>query len=242
MGSTRLPGKVMFPLAGIPVVEHVVNRVRAATRVDMVLVATTTDMEDDALVAHCLVKNIPVFRGSSADVLSRYFHAAEEIGASDIIRVTSDCPFIDPTSIDGLVDAYQRTACDYMSNTTPGVRTFPRGLDCEIFSFDALHRAHAEARESYEREHVTPYIHENKANTFSIGDMLRARGVYARLYRLTLDYPEDYTLCELLYEKFYIPGEIIDVRKVLEYLDTHPEFVAINSFREAEYPVQGIRK
>lgn len=243
MGSTRLPRKVLLPLAGEPVLYRVVERVKRAETVDSIVVATSVEREDDEIVSFCTSRGYDCFRGSRDDVLNRFFEAARARNFDTIVRITSDCPLIDPEIIDATVSAFQKSASDYVSNTAPGERTFPRGLDCEVFTFDALSRAQTQAQESYEREHVTPYIHENKNGAFKIGPMLVAPAAYARPdFRLTLDYPEDYELLRHLYERFYHSGKLVSVTEVIRYLDEHPEIAAINAAREAEYPRKGIRK
>lgn len=243
MSSARLPGKVLLPLAGKTVLQHVVERVKRARSLDTVILATTTEKEDDAIAKLCAKSGYDCFRGARDDVLSRYFETARQFKIDTIVRITCDNPFIDPHIIDEVVTAYQRGQCDYISNILPGVRTFPRGLDCEVFSFNALKTAHAKARETYEREHVTPYIHENKTGEFRIGPMVKSRGIYARpQYRLALDYAEDYELISYLYDRLYTPGSVISVTDVLAFLDEHPDIAAQNAMRETEYPRQGIRK
>ncbi len=242
MGSTRLPGKIMLPLAGRSVLSHVVERVKRVKGIDTIIVATTTLPEDDALEAFCHAEGYACFRGSADDVLSRYYEAARTVGATGIIRITSDCPLIDPDTIERCIKQYQSGEYDYVSSFVPDERTFPRGLDTEIFSFAALERANSSAKEKYEREHVTPYIWENKKGEFNIGPMLRAMPPYDRAdVRLTLDYPEDYELLKQLYDRFYVKEKLVSVPEVLKYLSEHPEIPAINAFREAEYPKQGIR-
>lgn len=235
MGSTRLPGKVLENLSGKPVLFHVVERVKKAKKIAKVVVATTTNPEDDKVAALCMQHNYDVFRGSSSDVLGRYYNAANEAGADAIVRITSDCPLIDPDTIDRCIEEFIVQKCDYISNVVPGKRTFPRGLDTEVFSFSALQRAHAEANDSVEREHVTPFIWKDHRGLFSIGPTVTATEKYNRPeYRLTLDYPEDLELLRKVYDTLYVPGTIIPTLAVLQYLDENPDVTAINSFREAE--------
>jgi spore coat polysaccharide biosynthesis protein SpsF len=230
MGSTRLPGKIMLDLSGETVLWHVVERARKTKRADTVLVATTTNAEDDAIEAWCVARAIPVFRGSSEDVLARYYEAAQSLGADTVVRITSDCPLIDPEVIDRCIEVYQAGNYDYLSNCTNGPRTFPRGLDTEVFSFAALEKAQTEAKLAPEREHVTPYIWQNKKAAFKLGPALVAPPEYERpQYRLTLDYREDYVLIKHLYDALYRPGSIVSVPDVIVYLDAHPDIVALNA-------------
>jgi spore coat polysaccharide biosynthesis protein SpsF len=228
MGSTRLPGKILKTLGGKPMLWHVVDRCRAATKVDRVIVATTTNPEDDAVHSFCMENGIPCFRGSSDDVLERYHGAAKEVGTDTIVRVTSDCPLIDPAVIDMCIGAFESQPVDYVSNVLPGPRTYPRGLDTEVFSFAALEKATRDATETYEKEHVT-VIWENKKGEFRIGKTVLAPPDLAREYRLTVDYPEDFELIERIYSELYVPGSIVDMRKAIVFLDSHPDVSGLNA-------------
>ncbi|GIW10393.1 MAG: hypothetical protein KatS3mg061_1450 [Dehalococcoidia bacterium] len=156
--SSRLLGKVLAPIAGVPMLLRVVARVRQAATLTQVVVVTSDQPSDDAVVACCTAAGVPVFRGALADVLDRFYRAACQFGGDPIVRVTADCPLIDPAVIDQVVRAYQQGGVDYATNTLPP--TYPDGLDVEVFSRAALARAHAEARRPSEREHVTPYLRQ----------------------------------------------------------------------------------
>ncbi|MDO8620290.1 MAG: glycosyltransferase family protein [bacterium] len=231
MGSTRLPGKSMKLLSGKPLLWHVVARCKRAKKADVVVVATSRNSEDDAILKFCASENIPCYRGSHDNVLSRYYETAKHLGAETIIRITSDCPLIDPALIDQCIEAFEKGGVDYVSNVNP-VRTFPRGLDVEVFSFNALSRAHKEATADYEREHVTPYLWQNKNNQFTIGEPIVATSSYLRPYRLCVDYQEDFDVVERIYREFYEEGEIIPTLSAIAFLDTHPEVASLN--RECE--------
>ncbi|OGG53721.1 hypothetical protein A2851_02440 [Candidatus Kaiserbacteria bacterium RIFCSPHIGHO2_01_FULL_53_29] len=235
MSSTRLPGKVLLDLSGKPVLRHIVERVRMATAIEKIIVATSTDVSDDVVENVCRASEIAVFRGSPDDVLSRYLGAARMYGVDTIVRITSDCPLIDPKITELCIEKFKEGSYDYITNCTTGGRTFPRGLDVEVFTTAALERSCKEAWEQYQREHVTPFIWKNEGNLFSIGPIIEAPSEYRRPYRLTLDYAEDYELLEHLYNKFYAEGTIVNVPKVLRYLDEHPKVVAINAFRDADH-------
>lgn len=235
MTSSRLSGKVMLDLAGAPVLVRVVERGKCSACVDVVAVATSTDSSDDQIAELCKQQDIACFRGLLDDVLSRYAGAARALKCDTVVRITSDCPLIDPKIIDLCIEAFQKGHYDYISNCTGGGRTFPRGLDVEVFSTVALLRADKVAKEPYEREHVTPFLWQNKQSLFSVGPTLEASPTYRRPYRLTLDYPEDYELINGIYAHFSGPDSVIDVPEVLRYLDSHPELVALNAFREADH-------
>jgi glutamate-1-semialdehyde 2,1-aminomutase len=159
MGSIRLPGKVMKPLAGGTLIEVLISRLRKAKTLDEVLVATTTEKTDDILAAHCKSKKIPVFRGSSEDVLKRYVDACRKYSASVVVRITGDCPLADPQLVDSLIRSFAKQKVDYLSNTNPP--SYPDGLDIEVFTIEALEKAEDRATPGPQREHVTPYIYQS---------------------------------------------------------------------------------
>jgi spore coat polysaccharide biosynthesis protein SpsF len=158
MGSTRLAGKALLDICGSPMLAHVVRRAQAATLVDEVVVATTTSPSDDAIADLCASLSVRFTRGSEADVLSRYVDAARMTEAAIIVRITSDCPLLDPRLIDRVLATRAQHAADYASNTQ-APRTFPHGLDVEVFTRATLDRAHLEDTRPEWREHVTPYIY-----------------------------------------------------------------------------------
>ncbi len=191
MTSTRLPGKVLADLGGRPLLERVLERVRKAARLDDVWVATTTNAEDDPVVALCERLAVPVFRGDEHDVLGRYHACADAARADVIVRITADCPLIDPDVIDRVVFAFQGGDFDYVSNATK--RSYPDGLDVETFSRAALERAHAEAAHPDLREHVTLYISARRPHlphgAFRIGHVTLDEDLSAIQWSVNL--PED---------------------------------------------------
>ena len=235
MGSSRLPGKILMNLAGKPMLWHVITRVMAAKNANKVVVATTVNPEDNATEAFCEKNGFLVYRGSSSDVLDRYYQAARAEQATVVARVTGDCPLIDSDIIDMNFDAYEKGGYDYVSTARPGPSNFPRGLDCEVFSFAALEKARKNATEEFEHEHVTPHLWQNKKNEFNIGPTVVAPPEYARDYRLTVDYPEDFEIMEKIFQKFSANGAMISVPEVLRWLDAHPEIVAINKDCEEQH-------
>lgn len=191
MTSTRLPGKVLMDIAGKPALKAMLDRVRAARRIDAILVATTTNAEDDPVVALCQSEAVGVFRGSEADVLGRYFDAAVACDADVIVRLTADCPMIDPLVIDQAIDLYSDGRWDYVSNCNE--RTYPDGLDVEVFSSQALKVANVSATHPFAREHVTPYIRMTYPE-FGAGDFRIAQLTFEADFshvRWTLDLPDD---------------------------------------------------
>lgn len=156
LGSRRLPGKVLRPIAGRPMIDRVLERTARASLVDRVVLATTVAASDDRLAAHVAALGYEVLRGSETDVLDRYQSAAARLGASIVVRITGDCPLIDPDLIDAVIALRAETGADFATNTDPPM--FPDGLDVEVFTAAALTRAAAEATEPFDREHVTPYL------------------------------------------------------------------------------------
>lgn len=222
LGSTRLPGKVLLDLAGRTMLDRVLERVARARRIDRVVVATTTEARDDRLVEHCRRRGHHVFRGSEDDVLDRYHGAAQAAEAATVVRITSDCPLISPSVSDQVVAAFAEGGCDYASNVLPP-RTFPHGLDTEVFSFEALERAWREDKDPTLREHVTPYIYRHP-ETFRLRRVAHTEDL-SRL-RWTVDTPEDFELVRRVYDHFR--DRPFDWTDVLALLRDHPEWSAIN--------------
>lgn len=214
MGSTRLPGKVMKRLAGKEVLWHVVNRVRQCADIDQIIVATTTLPRDDRIADYCATHEWRCYRGSESDVLDRYVGAATEMNAEEIIRVTSDCPLIEPNILSDLIRKFRSGNLDYLSTNYP-TRTFPVGTDCEIMSISALVKANAQATDRYDREHVTPYFYRNK-DVFEVGGLKNR--VDQSGIRLTLDTSDDLELITAIYNRFYKASEILRLEDAVNYV------------------------
>ena len=221
MGSSRLPGKVLEDIAGRSMLYRVVSRLRAAQLIDQLLVATTTLAKDDAIVEECQNCGVPSYRGDEGDVLDRYFRAAESGRADVVVRITSDCPLIDPEITDKTIRAFLREQPAYASNTL--VRTYPRGLDTEVISRSALTRAWREARQPYEREHVTPYIAEHPAD-FQLLSVTGAEDYSA--HRWTVDTLEDLAFVRAIYSRH--EDAMFSWREVLKLLEREPELADLN--------------
>jgi spore coat polysaccharide biosynthesis protein SpsF len=201
MSSTRLPGKVLKIVEGRTILDRMVERVRRARSIDETIMATTVDPSDDTIVQFCQANNIPVFRGSLNDVLDRYYQAALAYNAGIIVRLTGDCPLIDPDLIDEVVEALKTQKVDFACNRLPPpmARSYPIGLDVEACTFSALEQAWKKATEKHEREHVLPYLYDVPGRfkvlqlnyTEDLGKM-----------RWTLDTPEDLKLLEQVYQRF----------------------------------------
>lgn len=225
MGSTRLPGKVLKDIAGRPMLAHVLRRVERAELSDEVVIATTVGESDDPIVSFCEEKGVSYYRGSEEDVLDRYYKAAKNIGASDIIRVTSDCPLIDPNTVDEVVDVYLEESCEYASNTIE--RTYPDGLDVEVFSHEVLEEAWNQAKLRSEREHVTPYIWKND-DLFEICHVKQNRDLSD--LRWTVDEPEDLEFVREVYS--HLSKKEFGFQEVLGVLEDNEHLTEINSHIE----------
>lgn len=223
MTSTRLPGKVLLPLAGEPMLTRLIERLRRVRRADGIVVATTTNATDDPIAALCAQLGVPCHRGSEHDVLSRYADAARLHGADVVVRITSDCPLIDPALIDQTIAAYDEGGGDYVSNMLPP--TWPYGMAVEVFSAAALAQAHAEATQAAEREHVTPFLywHPERYRLRSV-----ASPVDLSHHRWTVDTPEDYALVSRLFEHLMPTQPTFNQADVLALLEQHPDWIEIN--------------
>jgi spore coat polysaccharide biosynthesis protein SpsF len=227
MASSRLPGKVLQDIGGEPMLVRVVERVRRARTVDAVAVATTDDPSDDPIAALCEARGYPLVRGSQFDVLDRYYRAAQQMDAGVIVRVTADCPVIDPDVIDLTVSAFFENGVDFAATRLPPPwkRTYPIGLDVEVVSFAGLERAWQEAGEKYQREHVMPYFYDQDGR-FNIL-VIDTDPDYGSL-RWTVDTPEDLELLRRIYARF---DNRADFRwtDILALVQREPELAQVNA-------------
>lgn len=225
MGSTRFPGKVLHPIAGRPMLAWVIERLRLSRLLDQVVVATSMLESDQPIVQWCQEHLVSCYRGSEQDVLARYHQCAEACAADCVVRITSDCPLIDPTLLDELVSLFLRSEgrYDYVSNTLPP-RTFPRGLDVEVFSRHALEVAHREASTPEAREHVTPYLYRHP-------ELFRLQGAYSTRdyssHRWTVDTREDWELIDRILRQQDSAG--FSWQSIVRLLDQHPEWLELNA-------------
>ena len=224
-GSTRLPGKVLEVVAGRTVLEHVLHRCRQIATVDVVCCAIPATADSDPVAEEARRVGAAVYRGDEYDVLDRYYRAAEMLKAEVILRVTSDCPLIDPELCARVLELRARERADYACNNMP--RTWPHGLDCEAFSFVALQAAVAQASDPYSREHVTPWLRTHpglrRANLAGDGS---GKGL-----RWTLDYPEDLAFFRALFALLPPWPAIASSSQVIRLLADHPEVSRLNSHR-----------
>jgi spore coat polysaccharide biosynthesis protein SpsF len=222
MTSTRLPGKIMMDIAGRPLIDHVVKRAQQAQTLDLVTVATTDCLADDRVEQYCSEASIPCFRGSEEDVLDRYYRAALHFKADVIVRLTADCPLMDPAVVDQLVRTFRRGDYDYVSNTIEP--TYPDGLDAEVFGRHALERTWREARLKSDRGHVTPYIRKHP-ELFRLKNVRYTEDLSA--FRWTVDEPKDLELVRTVYSHFGLMP--FGMPEVLEFLRKNPELGRLNA-------------
>lgn len=226
LGSTRLPGKVLMPIAGREMLCHVLARTVAVPGVDRTVLATTTNPEDDALVELAAREGVPSARGSVEDVLDRFHAALRAYPADALVRVTADCPLLDPAVSGHVVADYlaHRAGADYVSNVEPP--TYPDGLDTEVFSADALERVWREAGLSSDREHVTTYIRDRR-HGFVLRNVRHDLDLSA--HRWTVDEPRDLEFVRAVYEALAPDGRrLFGMDEVLELLRVRPELSALN--------------
>lgn len=227
MSSNRLPGKVMRSIGGKPAIEILLHRLGKARRLDAIWVACSTNPADDPLAAFVQTLGVPVFRGDESDALGRFVECCISAGAKNVVRITGDCPLIDADIVDQVVSAFHSSDADYISNTLE--RTYPDGLDVEIFSRAALERAALEARDSFLREHVTPYIHGSQGDAFPSGafstEQVRHSSDFSHL-RCTLDTVEDLSFITAIVEKV---GPDAGWQEIIALLTREPSLIDINA-------------
>jgi len=221
MSSSRLAGKVLLPLAGEPVLFHIFNRLDNCNNLDQIIVATSKEDDDDKIIDFCEQAKREYFRGSLNDVLDRYYEAAKRYNASHIVRITADCPLIDPSIVDSIVSNILH--CDFAALSGP----FPDGLDCQAFTFELLEHTWKNAKLNSEREHVCSFMEKSIKD---INAQLVFKFQEFSEFRLTLDQQEDYRLLQKIYSKFYQEGQIINIKDVFSYLSENPEIQLINSW------------
>ena len=226
MGSTRLHSKIMLPVRGHPIFQVQIDRLKTINY--PIFIATTTQPADVVVVDFSNQNNIPYFRGDENNVLSRYYECAKKYNLDLVVRLTSDCPLIDVELIATGLDQYIELADNnlYLSNTI--TRTYPRGFDFEIFSFNLLEDAFLNAIELFDKEHVTPYIWKNKNGRVNLRQLTRFSN--AGKYRLTLDTWEDFELLKILIEKY--GAGILSGDEIIKLMELHPELVLINQHVE----------
>lgn len=229
MTSARLPGKVLKEVLGKSLLMYQIDRLRRVCLADEVVVATTTNATDDAIEAVCNRENVLCFRGSEVDVLSRYYETAKRYEADTVVRVTSDCPLIDPMVVNTVIDTYKENnrSFDYVSNVLD--RTFPRGMDTEVFSFTVLAEAYREAYLKQHREHVTPFIY-SQPERYRLGGVRNSSDKSG--YRWTVDTAEDFELIKHILEIIYPQIPNFGMEDCFAAYESNPRWYTINNHIE----------
>lgn len=239
MTSTRLPGKVMLPFVGKPDLEIMIERLQRSRTVDAIVVATTTNPKDEAIVRLCRKLGVPFYRGSEADVLKRLVEAAQSVSADIIIETTSDCPIIDWRHIDHLVNLFFSGNYDYVSNII--TRSFPIGFDVQVFPLSVLQQVETIAQKYTYREHPSFYIYTHP-DQFRLKNW-RARGrMYWPDLRVTLDTQEDYQALTEVFNHLYPQNPDFSATDVVDFLRSHSEIVSINSQVPQKNPHQELKR
>jgi len=227
-GSTRLPGKVLLPAAGAPLLQRMVERVCAARTPSEVVVATTELAVDDAICGVARRAGVACIRGHATDCLDRHVAAARVTCADVVVKIPSDCPLIDPATIDRVIGAFlAEDDVDYVSNLHPA--TWPDGFDVEVMTRGALETAWREATRPLDREHTTPFLWDNPER-FVTHNVRWDTGLdHSASHRVTLDYPEDYTVIRAIYDELWSPRRVFTLAEIVGLLDARPALAAINA-------------
>lgn len=223
MSSTRLPGKVMLPIMGRPVLELQIERIMRSKLISKLVVATSSNHDDNCIEMLCNQLKVDCFRGDLFDVLGRYYNASKVYSPNHVVRLTGDCPVIDPKIIDDVIELHMAANYQYTSNIIE--LTFPDGLDTEIFKFSELKKAFYKATTQYDREHVTPWIRQHAGNNMGV---YKSDCDYSH-YRWTLDHIEDYTLIKKIYEALYVSNPTFDYQDILALMKRHIELTELNT-------------
>lgn len=221
MTSSRLPGKVLKEIFGKSLMEFHTERILRSKKISKLVIATTINKQDDPIVDFCNKMKIDNHRGSELDVLSRYWEVSQLYKSRYCIRVTSDCPLIDPKVIDLTINQFLGSGCDYFSNS----ECFPNGMNVEIFSSEMLNEAYCKGLKPYEREHVTPYFYTNPEK-FKLGQV-KLKKPYPK-YRLTVDTLEDFALIKEIIERIWVNNKEFDLDNICALLKKQPELLNIN--------------
>jgi spore coat polysaccharide biosynthesis protein SpsF len=229
-GSSRLPGKVLLPIAGKPLLQRMLERVRAVEIPFRLIVATTTHFSDNPVRKLCARLGVKCYSGHPTDLLDRHYQAAKLESADAVAKIPSDCPLIDPAIIDRVLGFFlqQSDRYDFVSNLHPA--TYPDGNDVEVMHFSALETAWREAKKPFEREHTTPFLWE-QPQRFRIGNVTWETGLnYSMTHRWTIDYPEDYNFLKAVFEELWSEeNPIFHLQDILSLLERRPEIAGLNA-------------
>jgi len=225
MGAERLPGKVLMDIVGRPMLWHIINRVRHSKYINKIIIATTTNKDDDQIENFCKTYNIDFYRGNEDDVLDRYYQAAELWNTDIIVRITSDCPLIDSDVINKVIYSYLKNKNNFKGASNVIRRTYPRGLDTEVISFSTLERVWNDAKKDYQREHVTIYIYEH-TRQFKLYSVENNKNLAH--YRWTVDEKKDLEFVREIYKLLYREENIFLMKDILNLLKIKPHLREIN--------------
>jgi spore coat polysaccharide biosynthesis protein SpsF len=232
-GSSRLPNKVMLSICGKPLLLRMAERVQRARLTGTLVIATSTNSQDDAIEDLCSREGLLCFRGHPTDLLDRHYKAALQFNAGAVAKIPSDCPLIDPQIIDRVYEYFLENDFDFVSNLHPA--TYPDGNDVEIFSFNALETAWKEGVKDFEREHTTPFLWE-RPDRFKIGNVKwEAKLDFSASHRFTIDYEEDYIFIRTIFDELYEKNPNFDLYDILRLLDEKPYIKNINSCHTGKY-------
>jgi spore coat polysaccharide biosynthesis protein SpsF len=223
MTSRRLPGKVLLPLANKPVLWHIVERLKLSRKIDEIVITTSEDISDDAIENFASENRIALYRGSLNNVLERYYLTAQSFCADAIVRITGDCPLVDHRIVDQIITKF--VVGKYDAFSLGG--SFPDGLDCQVFSFSAIERAHKEASLDSDREHVGTYIERPSSKNFKTGHFAKFSNLGH--HRWTLDEPEDYEFLQEIFNNLYEKNNSFCAENVLSFLDQNKHLLKINN-------------
>lgn len=225
LGSSRLFGKVLKNYKNYNLLKVLIKRLQRSKKIKDIIIATTRLKEDNKIVKFCENNSIKFFRGSKNDVLNRYYNASKKYNVKNIIRITSDCPLVDPIILDKMIGEFKKKKLDYLSNTYPEPSTYPDGMDIEIFTFNSLKLANRYSTKKYEKEHVTVYIRNNsKFKTFR-SDLSKDNSHY----RLTIDYLKDFNLFKNIIDQFKKKIFYIRMNEIIKFLDKNPKLIKYQS-------------
>lgn len=237
MSSARLPGKVLKPLLGEPMLARQIERLKRCKLIGRIIVATSSSADDDAIERLCIKIGVDCFRGSLDDVLDRFYRAAHSYLPAHVVRLTGDCPLADPDLIDAVIRFYRKGRFDYVSNALEP--TFPDGLDVEVFRGECLTQAWKEARLPSEREHVTPFIYNNPKR-FRIGSFTNE--IDYSQWRWTVDEPEDFRVVERIYAALYPANPKFSSAEIMKLIERNPGILSNSNFERNEGYAKSLRR
>jgi spore coat polysaccharide biosynthesis protein SpsF (cytidylyltransferase family) len=223
-GSTRLPGKVLMNIGNKPMLWHIIERLKYSKKISEIILAIPDNKQNDILEKFAKQNGIKYYRGSEENVLSRYYETAKKFKCDIVVRITSDCPLIDPFVVDNIINKQIEKKFDYTSNTIK--RTFPKGLDTEVFGFKILEMAFNQAEGKYEKEHVTPYIYEHP-EFFRLQSVEAEEIIRHPEFRLTVDVKNDLELIREIYKVLYHPFKIFCTEEIINLFNRKPELLKL---------------